>query len=500
MFFSLEEYKDGSTLEYDICIIGSGVASHAFLSKFINDNNNKRIAVLEGSIYSQNRINREISDKENISLEQGLYSGEISGWIKKNEPNYLLSSRLRTFGGTANIWSGWCLPLDRYDLEDNEIRRGFHWPIDFEELEYYYKQAQNFCFLPEYAYDNPSYWINKIKHCKTREMPLASSAFKTRMLYFNYTNLVDYHYPNIKESNRIHIFSNANSLSLKWRNSPGHLGVVDEITVCTIENQNPAKTITFKAKQFIIAAGALETTRILLLSKMDRVNHHIGKNFLEHPYLWVGTTFKLGDIPPDIKNFYFPSRPLSVSDRNSVIPILVPQQELLEKENIGNFRILLGGASHIPGTVNISWEQMPNLKNEITLSQNSFDLFGQSKIKINNTMSNTDKRTVKIIIEESTKLLNNLGYGYDFRGPNTQNNPEDWKDQWKIVPGNHPMGTTRMSDTDENGVVNSNCRLHNFDNLYIASSSVFPTGGYANSTFTIIALALRLGDYIRGYK
>jgi choline dehydrogenase-like flavoprotein len=36
------------------------------------------------------------------------------------------------------------------------------------------------------------------------------------------------------------------------------------------------------------------------------------------------------------------------------------------------------------------------------------------------------------------------------------------------------------------------------DNLYIAGSSVFPRAGFANTTLTIFALALRLADYIEG--
>jgi choline dehydrogenase-like flavoprotein len=61
----------------------------------------------------------------------------------------------------------------------------------------------------------------------------------------------------------------------------------------------------------------------------------------------------------------------------------------------------------------------------------------------------------------------------------------------------HHMGTTRMSATPQTGVVNSDCRVHSVPNLYIASSSVFPTGGYANPTLTILALSLRLADHLK---
>ena len=61
----------------------------------------------------------------------------------------------------------------------------------------------------------------------------------------------------------------------------------------------------------------------------------------------------------------------------------------------------------------------------------------------------------------------------------------------------HHIGTTRMSSMAANGVVDVNCRVHGTDNLYIAGSSVFPTSGHANPTLTIVALALRLADYLR---
>jgi choline dehydrogenase-like flavoprotein len=59
------------------------------------------------------------------------------------------------------------------------------------------------------------------------------------------------------------------------------------------------------------------------------------------------------------------------------------------------------------------------------------------------------------------------------------------------------MGTTRMHATPEHGVVDENSRVHGTSNLFVAGSSVFPSGGYANPTLTIIALTLRLGDHLK---
>jgi choline dehydrogenase-like flavoprotein len=61
----------------------------------------------------------------------------------------------------------------------------------------------------------------------------------------------------------------------------------------------------------------------------------------------------------------------------------------------------------------------------------------------------------------------------------------------------HHLGTTRMSNEPIKGVVDSNCKVHGMSNLYIAGSSVFPTGGHANPTLTLIALSLRLADHLK---
>jgi choline dehydrogenase-like flavoprotein len=62
----------------------------------------------------------------------------------------------------------------------------------------------------------------------------------------------------------------------------------------------------------------------------------------------------------------------------------------------------------------------------------------------------------------------------------------------------HHAGTTRMHDDPRRGVVDRVCRVHALSNLYCAGSSVFPTSGYANPTLTIVALAIRLADHLKG--
>lgn len=61
----------------------------------------------------------------------------------------------------------------------------------------------------------------------------------------------------------------------------------------------------------------------------------------------------------------------------------------------------------------------------------------------------------------------------------------------------HQIGTTRMSASPAEGVVNANCQVHGVDNLFIAGSSIFPTSGHANPTLTLLALAVRLSEHLK---
>ena len=62
--------------------------------------------------------------------------------------------------------------------------------------------------------------------------------------------------------------------------------------------------------------------------------------------------------------------------------------------------------------------------------------------------------------------------------------------------GIHQSGTTRIAKSIEEGVVDSNLKVFGTDNLYVCSSSVFPTSGQANPTFYLGAFAVRLAHFL----
>ena len=63
-------------------------------------------------------------------------------------------------------------------------------------------------------------------------------------------------------------------------------------------------------------------------------------------------------------------------------------------------------------------------------------------------------------------------------------------------PSTHNMGTARMSERPEDGVVDRWGRAHDVPNLFVSDGSVFTSGAAANPTLTIVALAIRQGEHI----
>ena len=63
-------------------------------------------------------------------------------------------------------------------------------------------------------------------------------------------------------------------------------------------------------------------------------------------------------------------------------------------------------------------------------------------------------------------------------------------------PATHNIGTARMSERPEDGVVNAFGQAHDVPNLFISDASQFTTGAAANPTLTIVALAIRQAEYI----
>jgi choline dehydrogenase-like flavoprotein len=121
------------------------------------------------------------------------------------------------------------------------------------------------------------------------------------------------------------------------------------------------------------------------------------------------------------------------------------------------------------------------------------DSFGQPKVMLDWQLTPTlEGNTIRSVLKLFAAEMGRLGLG------RVQMDISEDGDAWaeRVVGSFHHIGTTRMHRDERKGVVDENCRVHGLSNLYVAGSSVFPTGGQANPTLTLVALALRLGDRI----
>ena len=105
-----------------------------------------------------------------------------------------------------------------------------------------------------------------------------------------------------------------------------------------------------------------------------------------------------------------------------------------------------------------------------------------------------DRKTIVKTLEKFNQWLLDIDGGrikLDDWIMNENNYPDN-----NLIGGCHNMGGTRMHENPRFGVVDKNCRVYGSENLYMAGSSVFTTGGHNNPTLPIIQLSLRLASHL----
>src|SRR5262245_43946664 len=130
-------------------------------------------------------------------------------------------------------------------------------------------------------------------------------------------------------------------------------------------------------------------------------------------------------------------------------------------------------------------EQAPNPESRLTLAPER-DSLGKNRLQLQWRLSTLDKHSVRRTQEILGQELGRAGLG------RLQIELDEDDTVWppSLTVGQHHMGTTRMHVDPKRGVVDSNCRVHDIENLFIAGSSVFPTSGGVNPTLTIVALTI----------
>ena len=182
-----------------------------------------------------------------------------------------------------------------------------------------------------------------------------------------------------------------------------------------------------------------------------------------------------------------------VKDAPGIVPesVRLFRQRILAKRRLPMF--LGDPAEQLP--LFYQTEHIPNRESQVRLCGER-DRFGMPRLEVGVRFTTLDFKTVLEFHRVLAARLQERSLGefvYDMSDP-----LEHLERQTSLFNSNaHHIGTTRISERAEDGVVDRDCKVHGVANLFVAGSSVFPTSGHANPTLTLVALAARLADFLR---
>ncbi len=481
---------------YDVCIAGAGVAGIT-LAKRLADAG-RRVLLLEGG-------GMGISDES-----QDLYKGPILG----RDYFDLDIARLRYLGGTSNHWGGWCRPLDASDFLARPAVDDAGWPIGRADLDPYLAPACDILGIEAFRED--------------QVLPGSSDGLKEVWFRFSEVRFKAKYGTYLEAAERLSVLINANLVDIALDAEGGG------VAFFRVRPYGSERATEAKARHYVLALGAIENARTLLNADRQRPqglgNDHglVGRYFMEHPHFNIGYfLFDRPDVLSDGRRFWAPTPRLQQAEAIANCSVrLVPAQGGREKSLRRMARDSLKAAicssdlatdlmlslksdflcpvktlkqpdlpSENAAHLQVASEQAPNPQSRVVLTGET-DRFGLRRAGLDWRLSGLDKKTIRTCGLAVGAYLARRGLGraklHDWLLSEAEGLPGF--DEGHEVAGFHHMGTTRMGRRPGEGVVDGDCRVFGVPNLYLAGSSVFRTGGYANPTLTIVQLALRLAD------
>ncbi len=510
--------------EADVAIIGAGAAGITMARRLVAAG--KAVILLESG-----------------GLDYEATTADLNAGRNVGEPYYDLDkARLRFFGGTTAIWGGRCAELDPIDLEQRRWVPHSGWPFGIGELRPFYEAARELLGLP--PSDPPgAQEVPLFEGLSNDELSVRCWLFDRQFDRFGLAaNRALVNDP------RLRVLIHATVREIVPAQSGRGVERLDVIG-------RAGQSAVVRAATYVLAAGGLENPRLLLASNSVLTagvgNEHDlgGRFFMEHPHGRGGSitgapAWKMlrAFTKRRLRGVEY-SRLLTPSPRvQEKLGILNSAMTIASRRPVGGRRPLMKRAylhakhktaptktgrglwklrrrvgrelKQFTGPVRPWWEyvrgrselaisiraeQSPNPQSRVTLDQ-AADATGMPRIQLDWRLSNQDVDSAAALVEIFAKQAQALGLG--------EVKPAEWlRDparQWLFddlisdhpIGGYHHMGTTRMADDAKHGVTDGFGRVHGFDNLFIAGSSLFPTSGWANPTLTILALTLRTAEYI----
>jgi hypothetical protein len=433
-------------------------------------------------------------------------------------------------GGSSNLWAGRVARMEEADFVERSDIGVPAWPFPLSELSPYYERALDILCMPKAEHHN--------------ELPPMPDTWKT----FAASDQVDIKYlmwsrPAFKVAELV-TKSDRNLAALRvLTDAPvfdvtpnGDRRTIESITVGCRQNHK-----TIKAQAFVLAAGGIETTRLLLGYARRHWRDEegaIGRYFSTHPkadlaVLWskqpisaehplfreamsngvqvragiglstatqisIGTLnhcarlyplaeYKAEKIFETMKSAAFRGG-APIVNRSARLRRLLIASGKAAFERLGQAARLQRRAHAF--VVRLLLDQHSNAENRLTLSKEC-DCQGRQLLDLRWRYDQADRRSVVTFLDMLDRFLRTHDVGHlDYAYLRDS-------DSWPLTAvHSHFLGTTRMSTDPRQGVVDQNCRVHRLHNLFVAGPSVFPRYGNANPFLTIAALSLRLSDHL----
>jgi hypothetical protein len=482
MIFNLKDAPLDTNKRFDVCIFGSGPAGITLALQLAE----KGIKVGLFEAGSKNFTTESNNIYQTISVG-------LQGWFDL--------MRQRFFGGTSNHWLGRCRPFEASDFVRPPLTDLPGWPITIDEIAPYQDKAMDILNLDkEIGF--------RAFHEGTKDELFAPDVglFSDPITRFSekYGN-------QIKESKNIELYLNANLCDLTLNET------LSAIASAKLQGYD-GKTSLVQANRFVMAMGGIENARILLNCDSQVANGIgnqsglLGRCFMEHPNIIIGQ-YVLNEgtaVKDERTNFEFYSADKLVSEQRltkgnftfQTVAETVSYGRTAEIKNFfKNLSCSLGVEEKVqfisnfdcPGS-GIIWtefEQLPSKNSRVYLSDEK-DTLGLRKAIVDWNMTEIDTDSYRRSAIQLAKSFSDSGLGKIRLKSYILDKDADLP----INQHAHHMGTTRMAANESEGVVDANCKVFGVDNLYVAGSSVFSTGGCGNPTLPIVKFALRLADHL----
>jgi hypothetical protein len=476
MIRHIEDLDDGATLGGDVAIIGAGFAG-LDLALFLADRG-QHVVLLESGRLQFDPATQELARFESIGRPLRTPENH-QRHLRKVRLVYEGWQRARQLGGTTNLWTGKWRTFDAWDFEERPWFPHSGWPIGLRNLEPYYAEIARDYGVGDLFAERGSPWFKELVAHLAPHGLMPQLTFRQA----HPTRAAPRAFRRLKESPLIDLVLGANATGIGLH--PDHR-TVETIRLMSLDG----RAMSASAGRFVLALGGLEVPRFLLAC-----NHQIptgigngcglvGRFFMDRPKHPTDRPLQAGGMT---KRVYGATEKTS-GGRFEVTVALSP--EVQRAEGLPNHAVFMKGSRSTPTPYrpHLAFEQFPNPESRVSLGTVR-DRLGVPRSVVDWRITENDRSALEVMQKHLVRSFASAGLGrLEF-----ESNPITYEE---MHDGAHHMGATRMAAHPSQGVVDANCRVFGTENLFVASSSVFVTGGAYSPTFTILALTRRLGYHL----